>query len=116
MKYFLYFIVIFIIIFIIQFCFVNLKKIKKKKYNKIGEINYLVIKFKLDPKKIKYKNLSTITCSLNALIISFTSVIIIFIDIAFIWKMLIGFVLLFMLIYATYEILGRMLVKKGWKR
>lgn len=30
--------------------------------------------------------------------------------------MLLGFVLLFGLIYALYEILGRVLVKKGWSK
>jgi hypothetical protein len=114
MNYLLYFGIIFIIIFLFYFLVLNRIKLKKQNYNKIGEINYLIKKFKLDPHKINYRLVANIVALINAFIIAFVCVVISLIDISFIWQMLIGFVLLFALIYALYEILGRILVKKGW--
>jgi len=114
MNYLLYFGVIFLIIFLFYFLVLNRMKLKKQNYNKIGEINYLIKKFNLDSHKINYRLVANIVALINAFIIAFVCVVISLIDIAFIWQMLIGFVLLFSLIYALYEIFGRILVKKGW--
>lgn len=114
MNYLLYFGVIFLIIFLFYFLVLNRIKLKKQNYNKIGEINYLIKKFNLDPKKINYNVTANIIALINAFIIAFVCVLISLIDVSFIWQMLIGFVLLFSLIYSIYEIFGRILVKKGW--
>ena len=113
MNYVLYFGIIFVIVFLGYLLLVNRRKLKKKQYEKIGEINYLIRKFYLNPQKVNYKALVYITSLINALIIALVCVIISLIDVKFIWQMLIGFALLFALIYAFYEILGRILIKKG---
>ena len=93
----------------------NAKKNKKKKdVKEFGEINYLVGKFNLDKKKIDYKSTILWTAVINAFIISFVSTVISAIPAHTIWQLLVGFVLIFALIYALYEIYGRILVKKGW--
>jgi len=114
MEYLMYFGIIFVLVFLFYFLILNRIKLKKQKYNKIGEINYLIKKFKLDPQKVDYKKTALIVALINAFIISFTCVFISIINVAFVWQMLIGFVLLFALIYSIYEIFGRYLVKKGW--
>ena len=53
---------------------------------------------------------------IDAFIISFVFVVITIIPWDMGFSMLLGFVLLFGLIYALYEILGRVLVKKGWSK
>ncbi len=116
MEYLIYFAIIFGVIFTFYYFLFNRIKIKKGKYNKIGEINYLILKFKLDPQKINYKSTSLMVSILDALIIASTCVIIFLIPVALIWQMVIGFVLLFALIYSVYEIYGRSLVRKGWKK
>ncbi len=115
MEHIIYFFIIFVIVDTVYILFINRKKLKKKDYQKLGEINYLIRRFGLDSKRINYKALSYITASVNAFIIAAVCVIISLIKIKFIWQMLIGFALLFAMIYALYEILGRILIKKGWR-
>ena len=96
--------------------YLSKKKTKKKSdlMNQM-EISYLVSKFNLDVNKINFLILIRIIALIDAFIISFTSSFVYYLPFkGIIWKFLIGFVMLFILIYALYEILGRILVKKGW--
>lgn len=117
-------IITFIVVLIVDYYFVLIpkyniiqgKKTKRKsKNNTIMEVQFLVSKFKLNDSKIDYKYLLKRIAFLNALIISFTSTIIMYIPLKMMWQLLIGFVIVFSLIYALYELLGRHLVRKGWK-
>ena len=125
----IFFGILMILVFVVDYFFINLKKYnqivnkgKKKVTNKkkkevsseIGELNYLVAKFKLDKKKINYKSAILWISFINAFIISFVSTVISAIPGHIIWQLLVGFVLIFILIYSLYEIYGRILVKKGW--
>lgn len=114
MGYLIYFSVIFIVVFLFYFLLLNRIKLKKKDFNKIGEINYLIKKFKLDPKKVDYNVTANVIALINAFIIAFTCVAISIVEMKLMWQLLIGFVLLFALIYSIYEIYGRVLIKKGW--
>ena len=80
------------------------------------EIVYLTSKFNLDKNKIHYKPVLLWCALINGFIISLVSTIIVNIKLHMMWQLLIGFVLLFALIYAIYEIYGRHLVRKGWKK
>lgn len=82
-----------------------------KKYDAIGEMNYLVYKFKLDRKKINYKKEIRVIAALNSFIISSVGTFVTCLDIPLFLQLGIGFVLLFALIYALYEIYGRHLLK-----
>ena len=55
-------------------------------------------------------------CILDAFIISFVGTFITILPVKFGWQFLIGFVLLFALIYALFEIYGRHLVNKGLQK
>ena len=109
------YIFIFIVIFLVTFI-MDLLKIKKKKIKKIGEVQYLVNKFKLDINKINYKRTCLIISLINAFIIATVTLIIFVIDTAMTLQLLVGFVLLFSLIYVMYEIYGRILIKKGYQK
>ena len=111
-----------IIAFIVYYYFIlkrkykAFKKGKNKKIYEQMEVSYLVSRFKIDRKKINL-NLLRIIGIINAFIISFTGTFLYYIPVERImWKFLIGFVIIFLLIYALYEILGKVLVKKGWKK
>ena len=123
--------VLYVLVFLVDYLLINrrkynamFKKVKSKKSNKtstkkvankeFGEINYLVGKFKLDKKKINYKSAILWISIINAFIISFVSTVISAIPAHMLWQLLVGFVLIFALIYALYEVYGRILVKKGW--
>lgn len=114
----LYILINFLIIFIIIFIFnylVKLKRIKKKKYNKIEEMNYILAKFKLKKNKINYKKEIFFISLINSFIISLTSIVVIKIKGPLFLRLAAGFVIIFLLIYAFYEIYGRNLKKKEGK-
>ena len=126
--YLIFFAVLYVVVFLVDYFLINkrkynllygtkAKKGKKKNKNKtFGEIDYLTTKFKLDRNKIDYKSCILWISIINAFIISFVATLISAIPAHIIWQLLVGFVLLFALIYALYEIYGRILVKKGWTR
>lgn len=113
---------IFIVIYLIDYYIVlkpklsdkKKKKIKKTKKKREGlmEVDYLSFKFGI-PKLylMDYKIFKQIAL-FNAFIISLTSTVIMFIPIHISFQLLLGFALLFGLIYSIYEIYGRYLVKK----
>ena len=70
----------------------------------------------LDVKKMNLKYVFILSSIINAFIISFTFMVIYIIPWDLPFQLLLGFVLLFALIYASYELLGRHLVKKGWSK
>ncbi len=109
----LFFLIVFAIIFTINYL-VYLKKIKKGKHLEI--VDYVVLRFNLDSKKINARRMILAISLINAFIISLVSTVITKLNIAIIWQFMIGFVLLFGLIYSLYEIYGKYLIKKGYKR
>ena len=103
--------IMFLLIFIITY-WMNLNNYKKRKYTSIGELNYLLKKFNLDRKKLPVRKMLLVFSLLDAFIMAFTASFITALPVSTVFQMLIGFVLLFALIYALYEIYGRHLVKK----
>ena len=79
------------------------------------EINYLINKFKLDMRVTKYKTIKLIVAFLNSFIIAFTFTIIINLKFKYAYKLMIAFVIMFIMIYSLYEITGRILKRKELK-
>lgn len=113
----------FILVFLIDYFLINKKKLnliknkgktkkgKTKKIKNIGELDYVIAKFKLDFKKIDTEKAIIWISLINSFIISLVSFIIMIIPLKIAWQMLIAFALLFGLIYSLYEIYGRHLKK-----
>ena len=101
----------FIIVYLITFLFYSLILNRKRKNYKEMEIEYLVKKFNLDMRKTDYNTLKWATTFINPFIISVTFVAIISID-SFVLSLILGFIIMMLLIYGIYEILGRILKKK----
>lgn len=116
MEYVFLFILIFLIVFIY---FKVFYQIKQKKIEKISIISVFVKVFKLDRNKMNIKAFLNILSLVNSLIIAFVSTFVMYLDI--VWKLnyfvelLIGFILIVLLIYSLYNIIGRILNKK-WRR
>ena len=100
----------------IIFSLINKRKIKSNKKYQMAEVKYLIRRFNVDKKLIDYKKLIRLINVSNAFIISFVCTIISVLPLEFLWQMLIGFVLLFVLMFLCYELLGIYAVKKGWKK
>ena len=107
--------IMFLLIFIITY-WMNLNNYKKRKYTSIGELNYLLKKFNLDRKKLPVRKMLLVFSLLDAFIMAFTASFITALPVNTVFQMLIGFVLLFAIIYALYEIYGTHLVKKYKKK
>ena len=91
----------------------NTKKPKKKNSENVT-MTLIVNKYNLDNGKDNQKKLYIITSIINSFIIAFTFMIIINIK-NFFYKMLVGFALIFILIYSIYEIVGKYLKRKEIK-
>lgn len=111
----IYFVVSYLIIFLLYSLVINRKKKSYKDATKQMDILYLVNKFKLNTKKTKYNTLKWITNIINPLIISITFIIVTNIK-SFILGIMIGFLVIMMLIYSIYEIIGRILKKKEFDK
>lgn len=109
----LYFLGGFILIFLLHLYMYSRNKKKLKENDGIGT-GFIVRRFNLDLKKITYKKVAITVSLVNSFIISFTSIIVININ-NFIYKVLVGFVLISALIFSLYEIVGRCLYKSQFK-
>lgn len=120
-------ILVFILGYIIDYYFINRRKLKliknkgltkkgkTKKIKSIGELDYLIAKFQLNYKAINMDKAIIWISLINSFIIALVSLIIMLLPIKIMWQMLIAFVLLFSLIYALYEIYGKILKRKQTK-
>lgn len=110
----IYFIMTYIVFVLIYTLIINRKRKDYKTGKKQTEIIYIINKFKLDMNKTKYNVLKWGITFINPLIISITFVIVINIK-SFTFGLLVGFVVMLLLVYACYEIFGRILKKKEGK-
>lgn len=104
----------YIIFLLIHIFIINRKRKDYKNGKKQMEINYIVNKFKLDMRKVKYNELKWAVTFLNPLIIATTFLIVTNIE-SFALSIVVGFVIMLLLVYSIYEILGRFLKRKGEK-
>ena len=112
------FTIVILIVLSIIFYLIDLRKIssKKKKKKEILEIKYLVNYYNIKKERILNKKFLLFTSIINAFIIAIVFFIITLIPLKTVWQLLIGFVLLFGLIYSIYGIIGKVLVIKGYNK
>ena len=115
MENLLMFILSFSIIFIIYIIIYFIRR-KRGTLYKTKDVEILVAKSKLKKKDLDLNKICLITSLLNSLIISITGTICTMIDLGYIWQLAIGFVMLMGLIYVSYTILARVLVKRKKER
>lgn len=96
----------FLIFYILYMVFIAKKKKDYSKLKKNDEIVLFVTRYNLNVKKINYKKLVRCIYGANSFIIAFTSTLILNIK-SFIWSVVICFVVIFVLIYSIFELLGR---------
>ncbi len=78
---------------------------------KTDEIRYFILRFDLDMRKTKYKSLLKALTLMNSFILAFTTTIVIYID-SVIWSVLISFMVIMIMLYAVYEIVGKYFKRK----
>ena len=113
MNYYLEMLIYFVSSYIISFIgyALILKRKEKKKKQELSEVTYIIEKFNLKRSEKTLKKIRRIFNFINPLIISIAFIIIINIK-SYILGIMVGFVIMVFLVYAIYEIIGRIL-KKG---
>ena len=113
---FLYdFVLLFLLVLIVYLVFVNKRRSDYSKLKDGSYVKAFIARYNLDMRKTNYKDVLTIVAFINAFILSFTSALVLNID-KYIWKIVISFIVVFVLIYALYEIAGRYLKNKEDKK
>ena len=110
--------IVFALTFIARFSLflVTRKKKNKKKYGLSMEVEYLIHRFKLNKKRLNTIGIASIISLLDALIISITIFVAVTITSNIMLEMLIGLVIVVCSIIVVNEILGRILLKKGYDK
>ena len=109
------YVIAYILVFILYF-FIFVRKKTKYDKNKVPvEFYYLVSLYRLDQKKINYKNFIYATAFINTFIIVTTYIIITRLLDKLVWQVLLGIVIIVLLIIICYGLLGRYYQKRGNK-
>ena len=106
---------IFVIVFAIHYYFL---KRKKKKYEDLEDGDFVknfIVKYDLDVRKTKFNKILLVLSFNNSFVLAFTAALIVNRK-NYIVKIAVSFVVLMILIYALYELTGRLLKKKEGKK
>lgn len=108
------FFISYIIFLLIYIFIINRKRKEYKEGKKQAEISYIINKFKLDMRVTKYNDLKWILTFVNPLIISITYIIVTNVE-SIVLGSIVGFITMILLVYSSYEIIGRILKRKEEK-
>ena len=109
------FVLLFLLLYLIYMLYYRKKKSEYSKLAKNDEIKLFIARYNLDMRKTNYKTVLRIVAIINSIIIGFTATLVLNINNYF-WKITIAFLVIFILIYALFEIAGRYLKKKEVKK
>jgi uncharacterized membrane protein len=100
-------IIVYLVIFFFNY-FVFVRKNKKLEKDDMPlELIYLATIYKIDPRKVKFRNFQYTYCFLNAFIITSTYLAVSYLVKNALMKVILGIVLLILLIIICYGLLGR---------
>ncbi len=112
LQYFINFMILFLSILLIYIFLINGKRKSYESLKKTNEVTLFIDRYKLNMKKIKYKELITVIAIINSFIIAITATIIMDIE-SIMFSLLVGFVIIFSLTYISYELLGKYYTNKS---
>ena len=110
------FVIAYVLVFILYYLLFVRKKTRYNKNRVPVEIYYLVSLYRLDQKKINYKNFIYISAVINTFIIAFTYIVVFKLLNKWIWQLLVSIVIIVLLIIICYGLLGRFYQRKGMRK
>lgn len=115
------FIFSFVFIFLGRLTIYMISRLRKKKMKKDHsgisvELKYLITKFNISKEKIDKTSFAALISFLDAIIISMTLIITTIITDNMVLEFVLGLILVIGFIYVVYEILGKILIKKGFSK
>jgi hypothetical protein len=114
MNYLLLFVISFLIVYLVYYLIVVARKKGVEAFKTGKQVMFFKNAYKLDLEKLDYKKFANSLSLVNAFIIAFTVTIIELID-GFVFKLLVGFVILIPLILICYYVLGKIYKRKEGK-
>ena len=116
-------VVLFLMTFLLLFLIYEIlliRPLKKKGYQKsnkkeLMEVRYLISKYHLNMDKISYSQLLQLCAITSCLNISITVTVVSYVS-SFLWEIIVGFVVIFLLIYGSYYLIYLFYKKKGMIR
>lgn len=114
MKYVVIYISTFTLIFLLLYIF---QFIRNEKKNKLGEdkaFYFITQRYHLKMNKERVRILSKIIVANNSFIISIPVFLCLVLNIKYVYLLLISLVLFIVLILLSYNLIGKLLKKKGW--
>lgn len=105
------FIVSFVFVFVTYFI-IYLIKYKKGTIKETKEVKFLCYKYGVKIKNMNFKRLWIVFALINAFIISVSGTVCTSLKIGYVWQVLTGFGLLFIMIFLVYGALGKILIRK----
>lgn len=112
MKYTIDFVLLYLVTYLIYVIIINGKRKSFDKLKKNSEVMYIINRYKLDMRKVKYRRLLNTLAVINSFIIACGAFIILNIKSLFL-GIIIAFIVVCILLYVLYYILGRYYKSKG---
>lgn len=110
------FIMVFIVLILVLYVFEFLVKDKKNKLGTTKSFQFIVRKYNLDMNKMRVRTLSKLVIIVNSFILSVPITLMLAIDINYYLMLVISLVVFIILLLSLYNLLGYMLIKKGWRK
>lgn len=101
----IYFIITFLIVYMIYY-FASIRKAKKNKKKIPVEVQYLMLCYKIDTKKIPYRNFLNTVAIVGSLDVAIVATLVSLID-GVIWQLLFGFVFIVPVIIISFMLVGK---------
>ena len=114
LKFLYNFILLFALFVLVYKVFIYKNKKEYSKLKKNDEIKLFIARYDLDMRKTEYMSVLNVIILINSFIISFSATLILNIE-GMVMKLLICFAVVFILIYALFEIAGRYFKNKEEK-
>lgn len=111
-TYFMVLVVLILVLYIFEF----LVKDKKNNLGTTKSFQFIVRKYNLDMNKMRVRTLSKMIILTNSFILSVPIFLMLILDINYYLMLLISLIVFIVLLLSLYNLLGYILIKKGWKK
>ena len=101
----IYFIITFLIVYMIYY-FASIRKAKKNKKKLPAEVEYLILCYQIDIKKIPYRNFLNTIAIVGSFDVALVATLVSLID-GIIWQLLFGFVFIIPIIVLSFTLVGK---------
>lgn len=112
--YFIWYMFLFLVLYLFMFIFMYIVPLKKKILESNKGLQFITLKYKLNLTKKRTEKLTKLLVLVNTIILSIPAYLVFVLNIKKIYIVIASFVLFIVLILVSYNLIGKILKKKGW--